>query len=170
MKDQYTVLFLCTANSARSIMAEAIANQLGKGRLRAFSAGSTPSGQVHPMAMEMLQEIGLPTNGLSSKSWDAFAGADTPPMDFIITLCDRAADEPCPVWPGRPITAHWSVPDPALAADSPEQARKAFNRAMQIVQHRISLLLALNLDALDRLAIAMQLSQIARSPLDQSQQ
>lgn len=166
MKSEYNVLFLCTANSARSIMAEAITNQLGKGRLHGFSAGSTPAGRVHPMALELLKETGLPTEGLSSKSWDAYSGAGAAQMDFIITLCDRAADEPCPVWPGRPITAHWSVPDPAIAAESPEQLRKSFYLAMQILQQRISLMLALRMEALDRLSIQARLAEIAKTPVD----
>lgn len=166
MQDQYNVLFLCTANSARSIMAEAIANQLGKGRLRAFSAGSTPLGHIHPMAVDLMREVGFPTDGLCSKSWDLFAAPDAPSMDIIITLCDRAANEQCPVWPGHPITAHWSVPDPAGESDTPAEARTAFRLAMQILQQRISLLLALRLEALDRLALEARLGRIAQLPID----
>jgi arsenate reductase len=161
MKDHYNVLFLCTANSARSIMAEAIANQLGKGRLRAFSAGSTPLGHVHPMALELMREVGFPTDGLRSKSWDLYAAPDAPQMDIIMTLCDRAANEQCPVWPGQPITAHWSVPDPAGESDPPAEPRAAFRLALQVLQQRISLLLALRLEALDRLALQTQLGRIA---------
>jgi arsenate reductase len=168
MNGQYTVLFLCSENSARSIMAEVVANQLGRGRFQAFSAGSQPAGRVNPMALELLANIGLPTEGLHSKSWNEFAAPGAPEMDFIITLCDRAAGEPCPVWPGHPITAHWSVPDPSAPADDAEQSRRAFQLALQVLQQRISLMLALRLDALDNLAIETRISQIGQPPLDKS--
>jgi arsenate reductase len=166
MKDKFNVLFLCTGNSARSIMAETISNQLGRGRLHAFSAGSRPTGQVHPMALSVLQDIGFPTTQLQSKSWSEFAASDAPEMDFIITLCDRAAGEPCPVWPGHPITAHWNVPDPASETGDAEQSRKAFQLALHDLQQRISLMLALRLEALDRLATETRLSQIGQPPAD----
>lgn len=166
MKDLYNVLFLCTANSARSIMAEAITNQIGRNRFRAFSAGSQPAHRVHPVALELLSGVGLPTNSLQPKSWDLFAGPDAPQMDFIITLCDRAIGEPCPSWPGRPITAHWSVPDPSLVSGTPEQEHKAFQLAMQVLQSRIGLLQALRLEALDRLATETRLAQIGESSSD----
>ena len=164
----YSILFLCTANSARSQMAESIANQLGAKRLRAYSAGSHPAGRVHPMAVELLQNIGFPTQHLVSKSWDSFTTADAPEMDFIVTLCDRAAGEPCPTWPGHPITAHWNIPDPALATGSDEEKHQAFKLALQILQQRISLLLALRIDALDRLALETKLAQIGQPSLDKS--
>src|SRR5690625_622788 len=126
MKDCYNVLFVCTGNSARSLIAEALANSLGHGRLQAFSAGSKPAGRIHPQAKRLLQSTGLDTTGLRSKSWDEFSGPDAPVMDLIITVCDRAVGEACPVWPGHPLTAHWSVPDPGAASGSPEKVEKAF--------------------------------------------
>lgn len=168
MKEQFNVLFLCTGNSARSVMAETVANQLSRGRLRAYSAGSQPTGVVHPIALDMLQGVGLPTTNLHSKSWDRFAEPGAPEMDFIITLCDRAASERCPVWPGHPITAHWNVPDPAAVTGNPEQIREAFRLALQVLQQRISLMLALPLEKLDRLATETRLSQIGQPPIDQS--
>ena len=164
MKDCYNVLFVCTANSARSIMAEALANSLGRGRLKAFSAGSQPKGHVHPVALAVMSAAGLPTAGLRSKAWEEFAGAEAPEMDLILTVCDRAAGETCPVWPGHPVTAHWSVPDPASATGSPEQIHKAFSNALLVLQQRISLLLALRLEALDRLAVETKLHQLDESP------
>lgn len=160
MKDRYNVLFICTGNSPRSLMAEAVANSLGRGQLRAFSAGSHPKGEVHPKARQVLENVGLPTAGLRSKSWDEFAGADAPEMDLIITVCDRAAGETCPTWPGHPLTGHWSVPDPATATGTPEQVQKAFSNALQLQQQRISLLLALRPEALDRLAMKTALGQM----------
>ena len=165
MSAPYNVLFLCTGNSARSILAEAITNHLGRARFRAYSAGSQPAGRVHPTALELLESIGFSTTGLHSKSWDQFAGPDAPEMDFIITLCDRAVGEPCPTWPGHPITAHWNVPDPAAATGTPEE-RKAFQLALQVLQQRIGLLQALQLEALDRLATETRLSQIGQTPPD----
>lgn len=153
MKDRYNVLFICTGNSARSIMAEAIANRLGGGRLRAFSAGSHPEGNVHPGALHVLETAGLATSGLRSKSWQEFTPADAPVMDLVITVCDRAAGEPCPNWPGHPVTAHWSVPDPAAVHSRPEQVQRAFSLALQMLQQRISLLLSLRPEAWDRLSI-----------------
>ena len=157
------LLFLCTGNSARSIMAEAMANHLGKGRFHAYSAGSHPRGEVHPVALQILQEAGLPTASLRSKPWDEFAAADAPPMDLIITVCDKAAGEACPVWPGHPVTAHWGVEDPAAVAGSPEQVRHAFAHALHLLQHRITLLLALKPEALDRLALETRVREIGTS-------
>lgn len=159
MKDQYNVLFVCTGNSARSIIAEALANQLGKGRLRAYSAGSQPKGEVNPQAIATLQSAGFATDGLRSKSWEEFSGADAPPMDLVITVCDRAANESCPVWPGHPTTAHWSVPDPAAATGTPEQIQAAYADAMMVLHQRISLLLSLKLEALDQLAASTRLQE-----------
>lgn len=160
MKDQYTLLFLCTGNSARSIMAEALANHLGQGRLRASSAGSQPSGQVQPMALEALRQAGVPTEGLRSKSWDEFGTAGAPDMDIVITVCGNAAGEACPVWPGQPVTAHWGVDDPVAAQGDDEHRLKAFRDAMNLLRHRIMLLLSLKPEALDRLALQRQLQDI----------
>lgn len=146
-----TVLFLCTGNSARSILAEALLNHMGAGRFRAFSAGSQPKGEPHPMALAVLRESGLPTEGLSSKSWSEFAAPGAPPIDLVITVCDNAAGESCPVWPGRPIAAHWGIEDPAAVEG--EGQRAAFERALQFLRNRISLLLALPDEGIDALAL-----------------
>lgn len=153
MKDRYNVLFVCTRNSARSLMAETLANRLGGERIRAFSAGNHPDGRVHPGAVRALTAAGLATSELRSKSWDEFTVSDAPVMDLIITVCDRAAGETCPHWPGHPVTAHWSVPDPAAAHGSQEQVQRAFSLALQMLQQRISLLLSLRPEAWDRLSI-----------------
>ena len=158
----YNVLFLCTGNSARSILAEVVTNHLGKGRFRAYSAGSHPNGKVNPWALETLKSSGLPTSALRSKSWDEFTRADAPKLDFIITLCDNAAHEVCPVWPGKPATAHWGIPDPAAAEGSDEEKRAAFRSAMATLRRRIELFMALPLDKLDRLSIQQNLEQIAQ--------
>ena len=158
----YNVLFLCTGNSARSIMAEVMMNHIGRGRFRAFSAGSHPNGKVNPAALEALGSAGLPTTGLRSKSWDEFARPGAPAFDFIITVCDNAANEVCPVWPGRPTTAHWGVPDPAAVEGSDEEKRSAFRGAMTALRRRIELLAGLPLDKLDRLSIQDNLRQIAK--------
>jgi arsenate reductase (thioredoxin) len=163
MKGHYNVLFLCTGNSARSIMAEVLANQSGHGRFTAYSAGSQPRGDVNPMALQVLQEAGFSTGGLRSKPWDEFAGPDAPEMDLIITVCDRAAGETCPVWPGQPITAHWGVPDPAAAVGTAEEIHKAFVQAMLVLQQRISLLQALKVESLDRLVLENRVREIGRS-------
>lgn len=163
MADRYNLLFLCTGNSARSIMGEALANQLGKDRFRAFSAGSQPRGDVHPMTLQVLQEIGYPTDTLRSKPWDEFAVLGAPEMDLIVTVCDKAAGETCPVWPGHPVTAHWGIEDPAAVTGSPEQIHKAFTNALHLLQHRISLLLALRIEALDRLVFETRVREIGQS-------
>jgi arsenate reductase len=162
MNGQYTVLFLCTGNSARSILAEALANQLSHGRLRAYSAGSHPRGEVHPVVLEVLTKAGLSTVGLRSKAWDEFAVPGAPEMDMVITVCDRASGESCPLWPGKPITAHWGIEDPADATGTPEQIHKAFTNAMLLLQHRISLLLALKVEALDRLVLQTKVREIGQ--------
>ena len=157
----YNVLFLCTGNSARSIMAEVMTNHLGRGRFRAFSAGSHPNGAVNPFAIEMLRAAGMPTSGLRSKSWDEFALAGAPTFDFVITVCDNAANEACPLWPGGPATAHWGVPDPAAVEGAVADKRAAFRDAMMALRRRIELLMALPLDKLDRLSIEHNLRRIA---------
>jgi len=156
------VLFLCTGNSARSIIAESLLREIGKDRFNAYSAGSQPRGQVHPMALQLLEAQRMPTERLSSKAWDVFAKPDAPQMDFIITVCDNAAGEVCPVWPGQPMTAHWGVPDPAAVQGTDEQTRKAFSDTCQRLLARIRLLTSLPLDKLDRLAIKRSLDDIGR--------
>lgn len=156
----FNVLILCTGNSARSILAEAIFNRDGKGRIRAFSAGSHPAGRVNPFALELLQDKGFDVSGLRSKSWDEFAVAGSPKMDFVFTVCDNAAGEMCPVWPGQPISAHWGIEDPAAAEGSDDDMRRAFNKAFSQMQRRIALFLALPLDNLDRSALKEKLDQI----------
>ncbi len=158
----YNVLFLCTGNSARSIMAEAILNTLGPDRFRAFSAGSHPSGQVQPMAIELAQAMGYPAENLRSKSWDEFAGANAPEMDMVITVCDNAAGESCPVWLGHPALAHWGVPDPVAADGDGDTRKRAFVSAFATLRRRIELLLALPLDKLDRLAAQAKLQAIGQ--------
>lgn len=156
------VLFLCTGNSARSVMAEALLNVLGAGRFRAYSAGSFPSGKVQPIAAELARAFGY-DKPLRSKSWDEFAQADSPAIDMVITVCDNAAGEVCPIWPGQPLTAHWGVPDPASVDGSEDERRRAFQSAWTMLRRRIELLLALPLDKLDRVATQRQLRDIAES-------
>ncbi len=159
------VLFLCTGNSARSILAEALAGHLGvtRGRFQAFSAGSHPNGTVNPLALELLQQNRLPTEGLRSKSWDEFARPDSPPLDFVITVCDNAAGEVCPVWPGQPITAHWGVADPAAVEGTIEQRRRAFFDAFLVLKRRIELFASLPLAKLDALSIKREMDRIGKS-------
>jgi protein-tyrosine-phosphatase len=161
MSKTYNVLFLCTGNSARSILAEAILNQEGAGRFRAFSAGSFPKGQVHPGALRLLGELGYPTEGYRSKSWDEFALEGAPQLDFVFTVCDDAAGETCPVWPGKPMAAHWGIPDPAAA--SPERLERAFRDAFFALQNRIRLFLALPLASIDAMSLQTKLREIGRS-------
>jgi arsenate reductase (thioredoxin) len=163
MADQYNVLFLCTGNSARSIMAEAILNNKGKGRFTAYSAGSHPSGQPRPEALRQIESCGLSTTGLRSKSWDEFAGPDAPKLDFIFTVCDNAANEQCPYWPGQPMIAHWGIPDPAAVKGTPEEIARAFRQAYTILDRRIGLFLSLPLATLENLAIKREVDQIGRS-------
>ncbi|MBS1182804.1 MAG: ArsR family transcriptional regulator [Proteobacteria bacterium] len=158
----YNVLFLCTGNSARSIMAESLLNTMGAGRFRAFSAGSHPAGQVNPLAIEVLTEEGLPTEGLRSKSWDEFAEPDAPEMDFVFTVCDTAAGESCPVWPGQPMTAHWGIEDPARSVGTHFQQKAAFITAARYLKNRISAFLALPFQSIDRMALTSQLHDIGR--------
>ncbi len=156
----FNVLFLCTGNSARSILAEAILNHTGQGRFHAFSAGSHPAGQVNPFAVELLERQGLPVADLRSKSWDEFAATGAPPFDFVFTVCDNAAGEVCPVWPGKPMTAHWGVEDPAAVEGDDEHKRKAFAKAFTELNRRISLFINLPLGRLDALAIKHEIDQI----------
>lgn len=156
----YNVLFVCTGNSARSIIAEALMNACGRGRLRAFSAGSHPTGEVHPMALRELRSLHLPVEGLRSKGWQEFATPGAPRMDFVFTVCDRAAGEACPVWPGQPVTAHWGMPDPAAVAGSEEVRAKAFKDVAVMMKRRLDLMLALPLERLDRLSLQQQVRAI----------
>lgn len=156
----YQVLFLCTGNSARSIMAEAILNRFGKGQFQAHSAGSHPTGQVNPLALTTLEEMSLPTAGLRSKSWDEFAAPGAPRLDFVFTVCDRAAAEACPYWPGQPVTAHWGVEDPAAVEGSLAQRQAAFQRAALTLQRRIQLFLSLPIASLDALTLKHRLKDI----------
>ena len=159
----FNVLFLCTGNSARSILSEALLNKRGQGQFRAFSAGSHPSGRVNPFALELLQRMGYTTDRLRSKSWDEFAAPGAPELDFVFTVCDNAAGEVCPLWPGQPITAHWGVPDPAAVEGTDEQKRKAFDEAFRILERRISLFLSLPIRSLEQLVLQERLSEIGRS-------
>src|SRR6266849_1282998 len=162
MPSRYNVLFLCTGNSARSIMAEVLLNHRGQPNFTAYSAGSHPTGRVHPNALKQLEAARLPTVNLRSKSWGEFAQPGAPPMNFVFTVCDNAAQEVCPVWPGQPITAHWGVPDPAAVAGSPEQIDRAFRDAFLILDRRIGLFLSLPLSTLDELAIKKEIDRIGR--------
>jgi len=156
----YHVLFICTGNSARSILAEALLNDLGKGRFQAHSAGSHPKGFVHPLALATIERLQLPAADYRSQSWDAFAAPGAPPLDFIFTVCDNAAGEVCPFWPGQPVTAHWGVPDPAAVEGSDEQQRKAFIDAAMTLRRRIELFLSLPLERLDALSLQRELRAI----------
>ena len=163
MKDRYNVLFLCTGNSARSIMAEAILRRKGFPTFAAFSAGSHPSGVVRPEALRQLEAARLPTDGLRSKNWEEFSGLESPKMDFVITVCDNAAHEVCPIWPGQHMTAHWGVPDPAAVQGTPEQIARAFRDAYVMLDRRISLFLALPLATLSRLALQSEMKRIGEA-------
>ncbi len=160
MADHYNVLFLCTGNSARSILAEAVLNAGGQGRFRAYSAGSHPTGRVNPLALALLQRAGFATQGLRSKSWEEFAGPAAPRLDFVITVCDNAAGEVCPVWPGQPMTAHWGVADPA-AVEGPEAIKmQAFRDALAVLERRIGLFTSLPISGLDRMALTERVREI----------
>jgi len=168
MQGRYNVLFLCTGNSARSIMAEAILNHKGREHFTAYSAGSRATGRIRPEAIKLLQEARLPTENLRSKNWDEFAKPGAPHLDFVFTVCDNAAKEVCPIWPGQPMTAHWGVPDPAAVAGTPEQIERAFRDAFIILERRISLLLCLPLASLDKLAIQKEINRIGETSEAQS--
>ena len=159
----FNVLFLCTGNSARSIVAESIMNRLGRGRFRAFSAGSQPKGEVHPYTIDLLKKLNHPLDGLRSKSWEEFSGPDAPPLDFVFTVCDNAANEVCPVWPGQPMSAHWGVPDPAEATGSEAERRLAFSETYRMLQNRISIFVNLPIRSLDRLSLQKRLDEIGKS-------
>jgi protein-tyrosine-phosphatase len=163
MPDKFNVLFLCTGNSARSIIAEAILNKVGSEHFRAFSAGSQPKGQVNPNTLTLLRGLGFETSGFRSKSWDEFARPGAPPLDFIFTVCDNAADEACPVWPGKPATAHWGVPDPAEATGTPAQIAQAFADTYRMLNRRIEIFTALPIASLDKLTLQNRLREIGRS-------
>ncbi len=159
----YNVLFLCTGNSARSILAEVMLNHLGKGRFRAFSAGSHPTGKVNPGSIRLLQRMKLPTDGLRSKSWDEFAAPGAPQLDFVFTVCDNAAGEVCPVWPGQPMTAHWGVPDPAACEGSEAEQDKLFEQVAQQLSTRIQLFVSLPIAKLDALSLQRKLQEIGKA-------
>jgi protein-tyrosine-phosphatase len=159
----YNVLFLCTGNSARSILAEGILNKLGEGRFRAFSAGSQPKGEVHPFALQLLQARGTDTSFARSKNWEEFAVDGAPEMDFVFTVCDNAAGEACPVWPGHPMTAHWGIPDPAAAEGTEAERHFAFAEAWRMLSSRISVLLSLPMDTIDRKTLKSRLEEIGRT-------
>jgi arsenate reductase (thioredoxin) len=162
----FNVLFLCTGNSARSILAEQLVNHWGHGRFRGYSAGSKPKGRVHPIAIALLEHMKLPTEGLRSKSWDEFASAGAPQLDFVFTVCDNAAAEVCPVWPGGPMTAHWGVADPALVKGAETQQWLAFRRAFRELENRIKIFTSLSLDKLDKLKLQERLDTIGRARVD----
>ncbi|MGA7787704.1 MAG: arsenate reductase ArsC [Xanthobacteraceae bacterium] len=159
------VLFLCTGNSARSIMAEVILNRAGRGKFRAFSAGSQPKGEVHPYALDLLRKLHYDVTGMRSKSWSEFAAADAPKLDFVFTVCDNAAAEVCPVWPGQPMTAHWGVPDPAAAAGTEAEKRFAFADSLRMLTNRINIFVSLPLDRLDQLSLQRRLDAIGKATL-----
>jgi len=159
----FNVLFLCTGNSARSILAEVQMNVIGRGRFKAYSAGSHPGGTVNPFAIEFLRATGLPTEGLRSKSWDEFAAADAPVMDYILTVCDQAAGEQCPFWPGQPMSAHWGVPDPAAVTGTDEEKRHACRDAATTLRKRIELFASLPTATLDRMGLQNRLDQIGKT-------
>ena len=165
---RYNVLFLCTGNSARSILAEALLNFWSKGRFTGYSAGSHPKGAVHPLALEVLTRAHLPIADLRSKSWDEFATPDAPPMHFVFTVCDNAAQEVCPIWPGQPMTAHWGIADPAAVEGTDEEKRRAFNVAFRELDNRIKIFTSLRIESLDQLALQQQLDRIGRQQVRDS--
>ena len=162
-KKVYNVLFLCTGNSARSILAESILNHLGKGRFRGYSAGSHPNGEVHPLAIDLLNSLDMPSEGFRSKSWDEFARPGAPELDFVFTVCDNAAGEVCPIWPGNPVTAHWGVPDPAAAEGDDMTRKNAFRAAYHQIEGRIRLFTSLPFRELDRLALKRKVDEIGKT-------
>jgi arsenate reductase (thioredoxin) len=169
MAPHYNVLFLCTGNSSRSIMAEAILNCKGRPNFTAFSAGSHPSGAVRPEALRQLESAHVPAQGARSKSWEEFSQPDAPKVDFVITVCDNAANEVCPVWPGQPISAHWGIPDPAAVAGSEEEVARAYRDAFFMIERRISLFLSLPLGSLDGLALKKEMDNIGRTASEEQE-
>jgi protein-tyrosine-phosphatase len=167
---QMNVLFLCTHNSARSIIAESIINFLGRGKFKGFSAGSQPSGEIHPFALDLLKRLNYDTCNLSSKSWEEFASADAPPLDFVLTVCDDAAKETCPIWPGQPMTVHWGLPDPSSAEGTEAERRHAFADAHRMLYQRISIFVNLPFEELDKLALQKRLDDIGRTETASSKQ
>jgi len=165
MRKPYNILVLCTGNSARSIIGEALFNTMGAGRFHAYSAGSHPAGKVNPFAIEQIIALGYPTDNLRSKSWDEFAEPGAPRMDFVVTVCDNAAGEMCPLWPGQPVTAHWGFPDPVAVEGTDEQKRAAFAQTLRQMRHRVQLFLSLPLETLDRMAIENKMRAIGKQPL-----
>lgn len=159
----YTVLFLCTGNSARSILAECVLNRLGRGRFQAFSAGSHPAGRVNPHAVELLKRLNYPTEALRSKNWDEFAGAGAPDLDFVFTVCDNAAGEVCPIWPGQPMTAHWGVADPAAVTGTQAEIAAAFADTYRMLERRLDIFVNLPMTSLDKLSLQQRLDEIGRS-------
>ena len=156
----FNILFLCTGNSARSVIAESIMNRVGEGKFVAYSAGSMPTGKVNPNALDLLARLDFPTSGLRSKSWDEFAAPGAPELDFIITVCDNAAGEVCPIWPGKPMTAHWGIPDPAAVEGSPVEIKAAFNDAFRVLNNRLTLFANLPFDKLDGLSLKRRMDEI----------
>ena len=156
----FNILFLCTGNSARSVIAESIMNRVGEGKFVAYSAGSMPTGKVNPNALDLLARLDFPTSGLRSKSWDEFAAPGAPELDFIITVCDNAAGEVCPIWPGKPMTAHWGIPDPAAVEGSPVEIKAAFNDAFRVLNNRLTLFANLPFDKLDSLSLKRRMDEI----------
>ena len=165
----YNVLFLCTHNSARSIIAESVMNRLGKGTFKAFSAGSQPRGQVHPFALDLLTNLGHDVSSLRSKSWEEFSGPGASPLDFVFTVCDNAANEVCPVWPGQPMTAHWGVPDPSLAEGSETARRLAFADTTRMLSQRIGIFMSLPFRSLDKMSLQNRLREIGRTQLSREE-
>ena len=168
MNEPYNVLFLCTGNSARSILAEALMRHWGRTRFRSFSAGSRPKGEVHPLALEVQQQFRLPIDGLRSKPWDEFAQPDAPELNFVFTVCDRAAQEVCPVWPAQPMTAHWGIADPAAATGSEEEQLRAFRKAFRELDARIKIFTSLRIELLDQLTLQRELDAIGKHRSDES--
>jgi arsenate reductase len=160
----YNVLFVCTGNSARSVLAEALLNHLGRERFKAYSAGSTPTGVVNPLTLQALEHLHLDTTGYRSKAWDEFATPDSPPLDFVFTVCDKAAGEVCPVWPGQPMTAHWGMPDPAAVQGSDAEKRQAFLDTALLLKRRIELMLALPVSTLDKISLQHAVRDIGQQP------
>jgi len=165
MQRPYNILVLCTCNSARSIMGEALFNTLGAGRFKAYSAGSHPTGRVNPFAIEQVRALGYPLEDLRSKSWDEFARPDSPQMDFVVTVCDQAAGEVCPLWPGQPVTAHWGFADPTAVKGTDEEKRAVFAQTLRQIRNRVQLFISLPLETLDRMAIEDKMRAIGREPL-----